>query len=77
MLLRLALSNFRVHKMRFALTAAAVTLSVSLVVAVTSGYATAEGAAKYFLNKYLGSTVAEIMRQGPTPMPQSWIDDLR
>src|SRR5687767_15277563 len=77
MLFQLALSNFRVHKIRFALTAAAVALSVSLVVAVTSGYASAEGAAKYYLNKYLGSTDAQIMREGHSPMPESLIDELR
>ena len=77
MLVKLALTNFRVHKVRFALTATAVALSVSLVVAVTSGYTTAEGAAKYFLNKYLGATDAQVTRQGHTPMPQTIADDLR
>src|SRR6185437_17003996 len=77
MLLKLAISNFCNHKTRFALTAAAVALSVSLVVAVTSGYASAEGAARYFLNKYLGSTDAYIDRHGRTPLEESVLEEIR
>ena len=39
---KLAISNFDVHKVRVVLTVAAIALSVSLVVAVTSGYASVE-----------------------------------
>ena len=77
LLLRLARSNLRVHKIRFALTAAAVTLSVSLVVAVTSGYASSEGAARFYLNRYLGSTDAQVLRQGHTPLPANIVDGMR
>ena len=55
---RLAISNLLTHRVRTALTVAAIALSVSLVVAVTSGYASAEGAAHHYLNKYLGSADA-------------------
>ena len=62
MLLRLALSNFRVHKVRFALTVAAIALSVSLVVSVTSGYACVQGAAEKFFDKFVGSIDATIFK---------------
>ena len=71
-LLKLAGSNFRVHKIRFALTVAAIALAVSLVVSVTSGYASAEGAANKFFDKFVGSIDAIIARQNDTrgAMPQ-------
>ena len=47
------------------------------MVAVTSGYASAEGAARYFLNKYLGSTDAYVDRQGRTPLDQSVLEEIR
>jgi putative ABC transport system permease protein len=59
---RLALSNFATHRVRVALTVAAVALSVSLVVAVTSGYASVEAAAYRYLSLYLGSTDAQVTR---------------
>jgi putative ABC transport system permease protein len=68
---KLVISNFLSRKIRVALTVAAIALSVSLVVAVTSGYASVEGAAKFFLNKYLGSTDALITRTGHLPMDES------
>ena len=77
LLAKLAISNFRLHKIRFALTAAAVALSVSLVVAVTSGYASAEGAAKFFLDRYIGSTDAMISREGATPLAESIAQEIR
>ena len=43
-LARLALSNLLTRKVRTALTVAAIALSVSLVVSVTSGYASLEAA---------------------------------
>ncbi|MGH7214861.1 MAG: FtsX-like permease family protein, partial [Tepidisphaeraceae bacterium] len=61
---KLAISNFRVRKVRTALTLSAIALSVSLVVAVTSGYASVEAAAFKFLNQYMGSTDAQVSRSG-------------
>jgi putative ABC transport system permease protein len=58
-LLHLALSNFKVRKVRMALTLAAIALSVSLVVAVTTGYKSMEGMALKFLNQYMGA--ADVM----------------
>ena len=58
-LLHLALSNFKVRKVRMVLTLAAIALSVSLVVAVTSGYKSLEGMALKFLNQYMGA--ADVM----------------
>ena len=51
-------SNFAVRKIRVALTVAAMALSVSLVVSVTSGYASLEEAAFKFLSQYMGGTDA-------------------
>src|ERR1051325_5376052 len=63
MLLRkLAISNFLVHKPRVALTVAAIALAVSLVVAVTSGYASLDAAARKFMGQFLGSWDAQITR---------------
>jgi putative ABC transport system permease protein len=59
---RLAVSNFAHRKVRVALTVAAIALSVSLVVAVTSGYASVEAAARKFLAQFLGSWDAQIGR---------------
>ena len=53
LLLRLTISNFRFRKVRMILTLAAIALSVSLVVAVTSGYKSMEGMALKFLNQYM------------------------
>jgi putative ABC transport system permease protein len=58
-ILHLALSNFKVRKVRMGLTLAAIALSVSLVVAVTSGYKSMEGMALKFLNQYMGA--ADVM----------------
>jgi putative ABC transport system permease protein len=71
-MLRLIWSNFSTRRVRLALTAAAIALSVSLVVAVTSGYATGESAALAYLNRYLGGADAQITRpqsiaDGPVP----------
>jgi putative ABC transport system permease protein len=59
---RLAISNFTARKSRVALTVAAIALSVSLVVSVTSGYASVEAAAFKFLSTYLGAHDAQITR---------------
>src|SRR4051812_11780206 len=76
LLAKLAISNFMTRKVRVALTVAAVALSASLVVAVTSGYASAEGAARFSLNKYLGSTDASLTRQGHEPFAESVAEEL-
>lgn len=60
---KLAFSNMLARRSRVALTVAAIALSVSLVVAVTSGYASIEAAAYKFLTQYLGSTDVTVTRQ--------------
>lgn len=52
---KLVLSNFLNRKARVALTLAAIAVSVSLVVSVTSGYTSIEAAAYKFFTRYLGS----------------------
>lgn len=70
-LLKLALSNFFARKVRVALTVAAIALSVSLVVSVTSGYASVEAAVYQYLAQYMGTTDVEITKannpSGGTP----------
>src|SRR5688572_23946661 len=73
---KLAISNFLHRKVRVALTVAAIALSVSLVVAVTSGYASAVEAAHAYLNKFLGATDVLVTRQGYTSFPQSIVEEL-
>src|SRR5688572_32097451 len=63
MLLRkLAISNFAVRRARVILTISSIALAVSLVVAVTSGYASVEAAARKFLAQFLGTWDAQITR---------------
>jgi putative ABC transport system permease protein len=57
---KLVTSNLTTRKARTALTVAAVALSVSLVVAVTSGYRSAEAAILQYLVQYLGATDVQI-----------------
>ena len=59
---KLILSNLTNRKARMALTVAAIALSVSLVVSVTSGYASVEAAVHKYLAQYMGSTDVEIVR---------------
>ena len=63
-LTKLALSNFSKHRVRLALTIAAIALSVSLVVSVTSGYSSVEAAAFKFLSLYMGTHDAQLTRNG-------------
>ncbi len=63
-LAKLALSNFTTRKIRVALTVAAIALSVSLVVSVTSGYASVEASAFKFLSMYMGTHDAQLTRVG-------------
>src|SRR5215213_5920121 len=59
---KLVISNLLSRKVRAALTIAAVALAVSLVVSVTSGYASIEAAVYKYLNQYLGTIDVEIVR---------------
>lgn len=70
---RLALSNLLVRKTRALLTVAAVALSVSLVVSVTSGYSSMEAAAYKMMSKFFASVDARIIRQNDaqTGVPES------
>jgi putative ABC transport system permease protein len=66
MILKLATSNLRVHRVRAMLTVAAIALAVSLVVSVTSGYASVYAAAHRMLAQYMGTTDAQITRHNDT-----------
>jgi putative ABC transport system permease protein len=59
---KLVLSNLTSRKARAALTVSAIALSVSLVVSVTSGYASVQAAVYKYLNQYMGSVDVEILR---------------
>jgi putative ABC transport system permease protein len=76
---KLALSNLLVHRARTLLTAAAIALSVSLVVSVTSGYASVEAMAYRFVARYMGSADAVITRRSMTvnQFSESLVDQLR
>ena len=77
---KLVLSNFSVHRARAALTISAIALSVSLVVAVTTGYASSIAAAQKFLGFYMGTADLSITRSKGDPhgtFPQSIVNDLR
>lgn len=78
-LAKLAFSNFVNRKARVALTVAAIALSVSLVVAVTSGYASAEAAARVFLAQFFGSTDFAVERANSVEggVPESVVQHLR
>lgn len=62
MLLKLVASTLAARKARTLLTALAIGLSVSLVVAMTSGFASFESAATGFLDRYMGAIDASIGR---------------
>lgn len=57
---RIASSNFSLKRSRVALTVSAIALSLSLVVAVTSGYASAQAAVWKYAGQYLGSTDVKV-----------------
>ncbi|MGE5609231.1 MAG: ABC transporter permease, partial [Bacillota bacterium] len=61
---RLLISTLVFRKVRAALTIAAVALAISLVVAITSGYASAEAALQQFVRYYVGSSSIEISPKG-------------
>src|SRR5277367_1254453 len=76
---KLAVSNLLVHRARSLLTIAAIALSVSLVVSVTSGYASVEAMAYRFTARYMGSADAVITRRGAASgnFAESIIDEIR
>jgi putative ABC transport system permease protein len=76
---RLVISNISTRKVRTLLTISAVALAVSLVVAVTSGYKSFEGAIYKFLITYLGTTDVQITHKSDfrATIPESLIEDLR
>lgn len=61
---KLALANFTSHRIRVGLTVAAIAVSVSLVVAVTSGYASVKQVIQQYLTQYMGTTDVTITRKG-------------
>jgi putative ABC transport system permease protein len=75
---KMAFSNFAARKSRVALTVAAVALSVSLVISVTSGYTSLFESAFAFLNRFMGSTDARIARTNdPIGVPAAVVHELR
>jgi putative ABC transport system permease protein len=77
---RLVLSNLAVHRMRAALTISAIAVAISLVVAVTSGYASSRAVAVKFLGYYMGTSDLQITRSKGDPhgtFPESVADELR
>ena len=79
---KLAASNLTVHRTRTLLTAAAIALSVSLVVAVTSGYATVEHMAQSFVTRFMGTADAMLTKKAlgnddRPPFPESIVDQIR
>jgi putative ABC transport system permease protein len=69
-MIALILSNLLIRRVRTILTACAIGLSCSLVIVVTSGYASITSGAETFLSHYMGSSDAEITR------PQNLVDGL-
>jgi putative ABC transport system permease protein len=76
-LLKLAFSNFATRKVRAALTVCAIALSVSLVVSVTSGYASVESAVFKYLGQYLGATDVIITRKSGGTISEALLAELR
>ena len=78
MLLTLVAGNLLSRKTRTLLTALAIAISVSLVVAITSGISSFEHAALGFMDRFMGAVDATIRREGDTrSMPESIVADLR
>jgi putative ABC transport system permease protein len=76
---KLVLSNLLARKSRASLTVSAVALSVSLVVAVTTGYASVLYAVHFYMDKYMGSVDAQVSRQNDPrgPFSERVLDVLR
>src|SRR4028118_551686 len=64
---KLVISNLVTRKVRAGLTIAAVALSVSLVVSVTTGYASVLGAVNKYIERFLGSIDAQGSRTNDPP----------
>lgn len=76
---KLVLSNLLVHRVRAILTIAAIALSVSLVVSVSTGYSSAQGAAKKLLSQYMSTCDLQVTRSKGDPhgsFPDSIAKDL-
>lgn len=78
-LFRLALRNLASYRVRFGLTVAAIALSISLVVAVTSGYRSIRDSAQKMLEQYMGTMDAQLtMRNQPRGgIEQAVVNQLR
>lgn len=75
---KLAISNFRNRKIRFGLTIAAVALSVSLVVSVTSGYSSLEATVLHFMTSFIGKTDVHLSSTaGQKNVPMNIVEMLR
>src|ERR1700710_766301 len=76
---KLVISNVLARRVRSGLTVAAVALSVSLVVSVTTGYASVLGAGSKYVESALGAVDAQISRQNDPhgPVSARVIDGLR
>ena len=73
---RLALTNLSTRKVRTALTVAAIALAVSLVVSVTAGYKSVEAFGDRFLERYMGSTDAQVSGSAEAAIPQSLLTEI-
>jgi ABC-type antimicrobial peptide transport system permease subunit len=76
---KLVISNVLARRVRSGLTVAAVALSVSLVVSVTTGYASVLGAVSKYVESALGSIDAQVSRQNDPhgPVSVKVVDGLR
>ena len=75
---KLVFANFKTRKTRVALTIAAIAMSVSLVVSVTSGYTSIEAAAYKFFTRWLGSTDAVLANNNyGGGIPETFIGQLQ
>jgi putative ABC transport system permease protein len=59
---KLILADVARHKVRAALTITAIAMAVSLIVAVTTGYASIESAVLHYYNLFMGSVDAQVTR---------------
>ena len=76
---KLALSGLSANRVRATLTVLAITLSVSLVISVTSGYASVEATAHKMLSQFMGSADVMITKSGDSKahLPESIITELK
>ncbi len=78
-LFRLSMSHVLARKARSALTVAAVALAISLVVSVTTGYRSAVEVVYQFVNRFIGTSDAQIIRDNDryAGIDQSLLQSLR